>query len=237
MMACCELGEPDEDQSNGHLSSNNSSNCLPTANDNPLIVELLESQVTMLRDQLDQNQSHPSTLLVIVERQENEIESLKSQVNTARTEVVNAEEEIARLRQQKAEASIREKQVDELIGNIQRSEQQRKKDSEDFEKAKKIYSRDKETLECKLLETEAILRETSERCEVLTNELESSHRNVEHLQGEITGLSDKLSQGTYDTKNSRIVFFFNNLFLKVLVHFRILKKSIFFFAFFNSLDL
>ncbi|XP_076279051.1 myosin phosphatase Rho interacting protein outspread isoform X2 [Lasioglossum baleicum] len=192
MMACCELGE-DEEQTNGHMQSNS---CLSSANDSPLIVELLENQVSLLRDQLDQNQSnHPSTLLVIVERQENEIESLKSQLNAARTDVANAEKELSRLRQQKAEASIREKQVDELLNTIQRTEQQRNKDLEDLEKMKKMYTRDKEVLDCKLLETEAILRETSERCEMLTKELASSHRTVEHLQTEIASLSDRLSQG------------------------------------------
>ncbi|XP_032679665.1 protein outspread isoform X3 [Odontomachus brunneus] len=191
MMACCELGE-DEEQSNGHLQGNS---CLSSANDSPLIVELLENQVSLLHDQLDQNPSHPSTLLVIVERQESEIESLKSQLNMARTDVANAEKELARLRQQKAEASIREKQVDELLNTIQRTEQQRNKDLEDLEKMKKVYSREKEVLECKLLETEAILRETMERCEMLTNELTSSHRTVEHLQAEMSTLSDRLSQG------------------------------------------
>ncbi|EFN72300.1 Protein outspread [Camponotus floridanus] len=191
MMACCELGE-DEEQNNGHLQSNS---CLSSANDSPLIVELLENQVSLLRDQLDQNQSHPNTLLVIVERQENEIESLKSQLNAARTDIANAEKELSRLRQQKAEASIREKQVEELLNTIQRTEQQRNKDLDDLEKMKKMYNRDKEVLECKLLETEAILRETTERCEMLTNELTSSHRTVEHLQAEITSLSDRLSQG------------------------------------------
>ncbi|KYN36993.1 Protein outspread [Trachymyrmex septentrionalis] len=191
MMACCELGE-DEEQNNGHLQSNS---CLSSTNDSPLIVELLENQVSLLRDQLDQNQSHPSTLLVIVERQENEIENLKSQLNAARTDIANAEKELARLRQQKAEASIREKQVEELLNTIQRTEQQRNKDLDDLEKMKKVYNREKEVLECKLLETEAILRETSERCEMLTNELTSSHRSVEHLQTETAALSDRLSQG------------------------------------------
>ncbi|XP_031371109.1 protein outspread isoform X5 [Apis dorsata] len=190
MMACCELGE-DEEQHNGHMQNS----CLSSANESPLIVELLENQVSLLRDQLDQNQSHPSTLLVIIERQENEIESLKSQLNTARADVASAEKELSRLRQQKAEASIREKQVDELLSTIQRTEQQRNKDLEDLEKMKKMYNRDKEMLECKLLETEAILRETSERCEMLTKELASSHRTVEHLQSEITSLSNRLSQG------------------------------------------
>ncbi|XP_076183646.1 myosin phosphatase Rho interacting protein outspread isoform X2 [Ptiloglossa arizonensis] len=191
MMACCELGE-DEEQSNGHLQSNS---CLSSSNDSPLIVELLENQVSLLRDQLDQNQSHPSTLLVIIERQESEIESLKSQLNAARADVANAEKELSRLKQQKAEASIREKQVEELLSTIQRTEQQRDKDLEDLEKMKKMYTRDKEMLECKLLETEAILRETSERCEMLTKELASSHRTVEHLQAEIASLSDRLSRG------------------------------------------
>ncbi|KAK1134042.1 hypothetical protein K0M31_011827 [Melipona bicolor] len=191
MMACCELGE-DEEQRNGHMQSNS---CLSSANESPLIVELLENQVSMLRDQLDQNQSHPSTLLVIIERQENEIESLKSQLNTARADVASVEKELSRLRQQKAEASIREKQVDELLNTIQRTEQQRNKDLDDLEKMKKIYNRDKEVLDCKLLETEAILRETSERCEMLTKELASSHRTVEHLQSEIASLSNRLSQG------------------------------------------
>ncbi|XP_026827895.1 protein outspread isoform X2 [Ooceraea biroi] len=191
MMACCELGE-DEEQSNGHMQSNS---CLSSANDSPLIVELLENQVSLLRDQLDQDQSHPSTLLVIVERQENEIESLKSQLNAARTDIASAEKELSRLRQQKAEASIREKQVEELLSTIQRTEQQRSKDLDDLEKMKKMYSREKEMLECKLLETEAILRETTERCEMLTNELTSSHRSVEHLQAEVTALGDRLSQG------------------------------------------
>jgi len=193
MMACCELGE-DEEQTNGHLQSNS---CLSSTNDSPLIVELLENQVSLLRDQLDQNQSHPSTLLVIVERQENEIENLKSQLNAARTDIANAEKELSRLRQQKAEASIREKQVEELLNTIQRTEQQRNKDLDDLEKMKKVYNREKEVLECKLLETEAILRETTERCEMLTNELTSSHRSVEHLQAETATLSDRLSQGMY----------------------------------------
>lgn len=196
MMACCELGE-DEDQHNGHMQNNS---CLSSANESPLIVELLENQVSMLRDQLDQNQSHPSTLLVIIERQENEIESLKSQLNAARADVASAEKELSRLRQQKAEASIREKQVDELLNTIQRTEQQRNKDLEDLEKMKKMYNRDKEVLECKLLETEAILRETSERCEMLTKELASSHRTVEHLQSEVTSLSNRLSQGMINLK-------------------------------------
>ncbi|XP_076387068.1 myosin phosphatase Rho interacting protein outspread isoform X2 [Megachile rotundata] len=191
MMACCELGE-DEEQPNGHLQSNS---CLSSANESPLIVELLENQVSLLRDQLDHNEAHPSTLLVIIERQENEIESLKSQLNTARADVASAEKELSRLRQQKAEASIREKQVEELLGTIQRTEQQRSKDMDDLEKMKKIYNRDKEMLECKLLETEAILRETSERCEMLSKELASSHRTVEHLQAEIASLSNRLSQG------------------------------------------
>ncbi|XP_033225493.1 protein outspread isoform X3 [Belonocnema kinseyi] len=191
MMACCELGE-DEEQTNGLIQS---SNCLPNSNDNPLIVELLESQVTMLRDQLDKNQSHPNTLLVIVERQESEIEDLKSQLNTARTEVANTEKELSRLRQQKVEANLREKQIEELLNTIERTEQMRNKDLEDLEKVKKLYNRDKEVLECKLLETEAILRETSERREMITKELTTSHRTVEHLQAEVTSLGDRLSQG------------------------------------------
>ncbi|XP_046820645.1 protein outspread isoform X3 [Vespa crabro] len=191
MMACCELGE-DEEQSNGHVQSNSR---LSGSNDSPLIVELLENQVSLLRDQLDHNQSHPSALLVIVERQENEIEKLKSQLSTARLDVANAEKELSRLRQQKAEAVIREKQVEELLGTIQRTEQQRNKDLDDLEKLKKVYTREKEILECKLLETEAILRETSERCEMLTNELTSSHRNVQRLQEEVQALGERLSQG------------------------------------------
>jgi len=177
MMACCELGE-DEEQTNGHLQSNS---CLSSTNDSPFIVELSENQVSLLRDQLDQNQSHLSTLLVIVERQENEIESLKSQLNAARTDIANTEKKLSRLRQQKAEMSIREKQMEELLNIIQRTEQQRNKDLDNLEKMKKMYNREKEVLECKLLETEAILRETTERCEMLTNELTSSHRSVEHL--------------------------------------------------------
>ncbi|XP_066599345.1 protein outspread isoform X3 [Prorops nasuta] len=190
MMACCDL-EEDEEQSNSssHLQS------ISSNNESPLIVELLENQVSLLRDQLDQNQSHPSTLLVIVERQENEIENLKSQLNAARTDVANAENELSRLRQEKAEASIREKQVEELLNTIQRTEQQRSKDLDDLEKMKKLYNRDKEMLECKLMETEAILRETAERCEMLSNELSDSHGNVEHLQLEVASLSDRLSQG------------------------------------------
>lgn len=184
MMACCELGEDEETPTN----------CLPTTNDNPLIVELLESQVTLLRDQLDQNQ-HPSSLLVIVERQENEIENLKSQLNTAKIDVSNSEKELANLRQQKAEAIIRDKQIEELLSTVQRTEKLRKKDVEDLDKLKKIFSREKESLECKLLDTESILRETTERCEILTNELSSNHTTVKHLQDEISSLSKKLSQG------------------------------------------
>lgn len=199
MMACCELGESEE-LANNLVESNSSSQSTSENNNNPLIVELLESQVTLLRDQLDHNnhQSHhgPSgALLVIVERQESEIEALKGQLTSARAEVLNAEKELTRLRQQKAEASIREKQVEELLTTIQRSEMQRNKDLEDLDKLEKLYSRDKEVLECKLLETEAVLRETSERCEMLSNELTTSHRSIEHLQTEVDNLGGRLSQG------------------------------------------
>ncbi|XP_015114889.1 protein outspread isoform X2 [Diachasma alloeum] len=187
MMACCEL---DEEQHN-----------LEPPNETPLIVELLESQVTIFKDQLAQN-DHPTSLLVIIDRQKNELASLKSQFHAARSELSNAEKELARLRQYRAEAAIRESRIEELLNTVQGTEQQRKKDVEDFDKMKKLVSREKDVIECKLLETEAILRETTERCEMLSKELSSSHLTVECLQKEITLLSGKLSQGIEE--NDRI---------------------------------
>ena len=186
MMACCDIADNAE-QSNGYLAS--------TSNENPRISDLLESQLIILRDQVDKSQSQPNSLLVIVERQESEIKSLKSQVNTTRTELADAESEVARLSQHKAEASVGEKQLNELLSSIQKTEQQRNQYIDDLEKMKKLYSRDKELFETKLLETEAILRETTESCQMLTNQLSSSHATVEHLQAEVTALSDRLSQG------------------------------------------
>ncbi|EZA59782.1 Protein outspread [Ooceraea biroi] len=141
--------------------------------------------------------------------------SRRSTLDSVRSEdlmMACCELELSRLRQQKAEASIREKQVEELLSTIQRTEQQRSKDLDDLEKMKKMYSREKEMLECKLLETEAILRETTERCEMLTNELTSSHRSVEHLQAEVTALGDRLSQGKWTFFSSYcdvIIFLFS----------------------------
>ncbi|XP_063972956.1 protein outspread isoform X2 [Diachasmimorpha longicaudata] len=187
MMACCEL---DEEQHN-----------LDPPNETPLIVELLESQVTMFKDQIAQN-DHPTSLLVIIDRQKNELAALKSQLHSARSELSSAEKELARLRQYRAEAAIRESRIEELLNTVQRTEQQRTKDVEDFDKMKKLVSREKDVIECKLLETEALLRETTERCEILSKELSSSHLTVECLQKEITLLSGKLAQGIEE--NDRI---------------------------------
>ncbi|XP_011297209.1 protein outspread isoform X2 [Fopius arisanus] len=185
MMACCELEEDQHD----------------TPNETPLIVELLESQVTILKDQLAQT-DHPGSLLVIIDRQKNELASLKSQYHATRSELSNAEMELSRLRQYRGDAANRENRVEELMSTVQRMEQQRMKDVEDFDKMKKLITREKDVIECKLLETEAILRETTERCEALSKELSSSHLTVECLQKEISLLSDKLSQGIEE--NDRI---------------------------------
>ncbi|XP_014212324.1 uncharacterized protein LOC106642148 isoform X2 [Copidosoma floridanum] len=223
-MACCELGlNKDMGQSSSQISINDCRiSSSGNGSDNPhLIVELLEDKLSTFRDQsiLDHNnkgsgssvtgnkssvssstvvnsngsQTQSNSLLVIVERQESEIKGLKSQLNVARNELASAHSELLRLGQQKTET---EKQLEQVLGNVQRNEQQRNKQQlDELDKMKKLYSRDKELLERKLLETEAILRETSERCQMLTNQLESSHTTVEHLQAEVTTLTDRLSQG------------------------------------------
>lgn len=187
MMSCDPVDHQDCD--NDHEIPN----CLPTANDNPRIVELLESHVTLLRDQLGQNQTHSNDLLSIVERQENKIDCLNP-FTPVRTEITNSDSENACIRQQKTETVTRDKQVEKLLKTVHRAEQQRKNDLGEHDKIRK-YGRDKEIIECKLLESETIIRETTERCKMLSNQLITSHCTVEQLQAEIVSLSDKLSQG------------------------------------------
>ncbi|KAJ8679599.1 hypothetical protein QAD02_015386 [Eretmocerus hayati] len=143
--------------------------------------DLLESQLTRIQEGQKQEVQQQSSLLVMIEHQRHEIEGLKAQLGVARTEASAAESELTRLRQHKAEAELKEKQLGQLVSAMQRSESQR--------------VRDNELLESKLLETEAILRENVERCQMLTDQLESSHGTVERYQAQVNALSDKLSQG------------------------------------------
>lgn len=207
-MACCELGldtKDTEDESNNGQSSIN--DCRITDNSHAMVDHMLEVQQQLYhQDQStidnddnsinvtsNNNNNNSNSLLVIVERQENEIKALKSQLTVAHDELAGAHNELLRLDQQKIET---EKQLEQVLGNVQRNEQQRNKQQvDDLDKIKKLYGRDKELLERKLRETEAVLRDTSDRCQIITNQLESSHTNVDHLKVEVATLSDRLSQG------------------------------------------
>ncbi|XP_043274219.1 protein outspread isoform X2 [Venturia canescens] len=180
MMACCELAEPHEGSVNdGVVSSNESNDCPTNENEHPIIVGLLESQVSnMLRDKLDHSH-HPSALLVIIERQENEIEALKSQLQITRDEARETENEILRLREHRNESNARD----------------RKNDQDDYERMKKILTLERDGLEAKLRDNENILRETRERCEFFNNEISSSQRNTDIMRAEIEALGQKLAQG------------------------------------------
>ncbi|XP_011502573.1 PREDICTED: protein outspread [Ceratosolen solmsi marchali] len=190
LIACYKLSETE--QSNSYKSVNA---CLSKINDNPLVIDLLENKVTMLKDQIISNGTSLKFLLVIVQRQENEIEDLKLQLNTVRKELLHAENKICKLRQHKTETLFREKQINELLRAIQTVEQQKKKYMDDLDKMKKLYNHDKKLIECKFFENEKILQETTQRCQILTNELSSSHVTQEQLQIEATALSDRLAQG------------------------------------------
>lgn len=187
MMACCELAEPDEGSLNdGVVSSIESNDCPASQNEHPLIVELLENQVSnMLRDNLD-HPHHPSALLVIIERQENEIEALKSQLQMARDEARETENEILRLRDNRNESNARDRQNDQ----------------DDYERIKKILTLEKDSLEAKLRDNENIIREHRERCEFLNNEVSSSQRNADIMRAEIEALGQKLAQGIRRTRTT-----------------------------------
>jgi flagellar biosynthesis chaperone FliJ len=190
--------------------------CLSKTSSNPLVVDIPVNEITLIQNQTHINESTSNSLLVILECQENEIENLKSQLKTVRTELVNAESKICKLKQHKNEALFRGNQIDELLGRIQMTEQQRNKYMEDLDKMKKLYNHEKKHLECKFLETEKILRETTERSQMLTNELSSSHVTQEHLQAEITTLSDRLAQGLFQVINFLIEI---NLFINLNIIF------------------
>lgn len=130
-----------------------------------------------------------------IDKQSIEIEALRKQLKLALSDVNAAESELARLRQLKSEAAMREKKMEELVTTLQQKEEElskRTKEAENLDTIKQLYNQDKTMWENKLTETQNFLKESTEHCELLTRQLTSAQENVKHLQRELNELNEKL---------------------------------------------
>ncbi|XP_077291879.1 myosin phosphatase Rho interacting protein outspread [Arctopsyche grandis] len=145
-----------------------------------------------------------SSYISTIDKQAIEIEDLRKQLKISQNHVNLFEKELTRLNQIKSESVLKEKKIDELLSSLQKTEDElnrRTKEAENLEVLKKRYSQDKVSWERKLSETEAFLRESTERCELLKRQLANGQETIQSLQNELTQLNDKLVRSAEENDN------------------------------------
>ncbi|XP_075221096.1 myosin phosphatase Rho interacting protein outspread isoform X3 [Lycorma delicatula] len=138
-----------------------------------------------------------------------ELEELKKQLTGALRELSNAEEELIRLRQRKADISALETQVEELLQRVDEAGKQRAKDAAEMDSLKKRFVDDKSRWEHDLQRAECELQAASDQCSQLCNELSEcnselcrlqqelarSDELIHHLRDELAAVSERLTNG------------------------------------------
>ncbi|CAK1545076.1 unnamed protein product [Leptosia nina] len=141
------------------------------------------------------NEPRKRSYISTIDKQSIEIEDLRKQLKLALNNVNTAESELARLRKLKSESALREKKMEELVIALQKKEEElslRTKEAENLDAIKQLYSQDKNMWETKLTETQNVLKESTEHCELLTKQLSAAQDTVKQLQKELSELNDKL---------------------------------------------
>ncbi|CAH0722026.1 unnamed protein product, partial [Brenthis ino] len=139
-----------------------------------------------------------------IDKQSIEIEDLRKQLKLALNDVNTAESELARLRKLKADAALREKKMEELVISLQKKEEElsiRTKEAENLDAIKQLYNQDKSMWETKLTETQNFLKESTDHCELLTQQLTTAQENIKQLQKELSELNDKLLKSVKENES------------------------------------
>ncbi|KAL0894266.1 hypothetical protein ABMA27_014269 [Loxostege sticticalis] len=159
-------------------------------------------------DEVDENEKptepRKRSYISTIDKQSIEIEALRKQLKLALSDVNAAESELARLRQLKSEAAMREKKMEELVTTLQQKEEElskRTKEAENLDTIKQMYNQDKTMWENKLTETQNFLKESTEHCELLTNQLTSAQETVKQLQKELNELNEKLLKSVKENES------------------------------------
>ncbi|XP_063822072.1 protein outspread isoform X3 [Ostrinia nubilalis] len=159
-------------------------------------------------DEVDENEKptepRKRSYISTIDKQSIEIEALRKQLKLALSDVNAAESELARLRQLKSEAAMREKKMEELVTTLQQKEEElskRTKEAENLNTIKQLYNQDKTMWENKLTETQNVLKESTEHCELLTRQLTSAQETVKQLQRELNDLNEKLLKSVKENES------------------------------------
>lgn len=142
--------------------------------------------------------------LSTIDKQSTEIDDLRNQLKIALSDVSAAESELARLRNLKTEATLKEKKMEELVTTLQKKEDElllRTKEAENIDAIKHLYNQDKNMWESKLTETQNFLKESTQQCELLTRQLTSAQDTIQQLQRELSDLNEKLIKSARDNDN------------------------------------
>lgn len=142
-----------------------------------------------------------SSLLDRVQGQAGELEEVKHQLTSVLRELSNAEEELLRLRQRKADVTALEKQIEELLQRVEEANKQQARDAAELENIKKRYVDDKARWEREMNSAECELQVASERYSQLCIELADSAKLVQRLREELSN-SDDLIQRLKDELES-----------------------------------
>lgn len=159
-------------------------------------VKLLELEVKGLKDKLEDRSlgrkyisDHSANI---------ELEELKKKLAMAQCDLRDAEDELIRLKGLKNESILREKQMQELLLTLEKTERELNKcleENEDIRSLKEMYRYDKNAWESSVLESEKNLKETTQRCEILAKECSINQSIIKELRMEIDTLNERLARG------------------------------------------
>ncbi|XP_050678581.1 protein outspread isoform X2 [Leptidea sinapis] len=159
-------------------------------------------------DEVDENEKpnepRKRSYISTIDKQSIEIDELRKQLKLALCDFDAAESELARLRKLKLEASAREKKMEELVITLQKKEEElciRTKEAESLNTIKQLYNQDKNIWDSKLTETQNFLKESTEHCELLTQQLTTAQEVIKQLQKELNELNDKLLRSVKENES------------------------------------
>lgn len=150
------------------------------------------------------NEPRKRSYISTIDKQSIEIDDLRKQLKIALNDVTAAESALARLRNLKTESASKEKKMEELVSKLQMKEEQlvlRTKEAESLLAIKKLYNDDKGIWENKLTETQKFLKESTQQCELLTQQLSSAQESIQLLQQELNELNEKLHKSVKENEH------------------------------------
>uniref|UniRef100_A0A1B6EDG1 PH domain-containing protein n=1 Tax=Clastoptera arizonana TaxID=38151 RepID=A0A1B6EDG1_9HEMI len=130
------------------------------------------------------------SLLEKVQGQAGELEDVKKQLTSVLRELSNAEEELLRLRQRKAEFANLEQQVEELLQRAEEANKQRARDASELDNLKKRYVDEKARWERDVNNAECELQCANDRYNQLCAELADNAKLIQRLREDLSTSDD-----------------------------------------------